>query len=171
MFTQKTTTIRQSNTSATFFGFGQEIKLGSLNTDCTPAPREIPAGTEVAVIAKVATADHFNLFLVACKLPDGSVKGMALRPAPLTRLEGILGETAPAPEERELAGEETPSEPEPAPVEATEAKPKAWQGRTNARKKAKPAPVVDLDDAIDDSDEEGPSDAELDAIEDSIAAK
>lgn len=170
MFTQKTTTIRQSNTSATFFGFGQEIKLGSLNTDCTPAPREIPAGTEVAVIAKVATADHFNLFLVACKLPDGSVKGMALRPAPLIRLEGILGETAPAPEVQD-AGEETPSEPEPTKAEEPKAQPKARQGRTNARKKAKPAPVVDLDDAIDDSDEEGPSDAELDAIEDSIAAK
>lgn len=171
MFVQKTTTIRQSNTSARFTGFGQAIRLGALNGDDTnPAPREIPAGTEVAVIAEVATADHFNLFLVACKLPDGSVKGMALRPKPIAKLFGILAPTAP--EVSEDAGEETPSEPEPAKAEEPKAEPKAKKPRkSRAKKPAKPvepAPVVDLDDAIADDDEdaeEGPTMADLDAIE------
>jgi hypothetical protein len=174
MFTQKTTNVRQSNTSARFTGFGQAIRLGKLcGTSALrfTAPREIPAGTEVAIIAEVATADHFNLFLVACKLPDGSVKGMALRPKPLAKLKAILDTTAPAPEVSEDAGEETPSEPEPAKAQP-KAEPKAKKPRkSRAKKPAKPvepAPVVDLDDAIaaDDEDaEEGPTMADLDAIE------
>lgn len=163
MFTQKTTNVRQSNTSARFTGFGQAIRLGKLcGTSALrfTAPREIPAGTEVAIIAEVATADHFNLFLVACKLPDGSVKGMALRPKPLAKLKAILDTTAPAPEVSEDAGEETPSEPK-------AKKPRKSRAKKPA-KPVEPAPVVDLDDAIaaDDEDaEEGPTMADLDAIE------
>lgn len=163
MFTQKTTNVRQSNTSARFTGFGQAIRLGKLcGTSALrfTAPREIPAGTEVAIIAEVATADHFNLFLVACKLPDGSVKGMALRPKPLAKLKAILGAEAPAPEVSEDAGEETPSEPK-------AKKPRKSRAKKPA-KPVEPAPVVDLDDAIaaDDEDaEEGPTMADLDAIE------
>lgn len=168
MFVQKTTTIRQSNTSASFFGFGEAIELGALNTDPQSAPRDIPAGTEIAIVAKVATADHFNLFLVACKLPDGSVKGLALRPKPLAKLEAILGPVPPAPETPEDTGEETPSEPV---AEEPKAEPKAKKPRKSRAKKAPkaeaPAPVIDLDDIeVDEDDEdEGPSLQDLEDIE------
>lgn len=170
MFTQKTTNVRQSNTSARFTGFGQAIRLGKLcGTSALrfTAPREIPAGTEVAIIAEVATADHFNLFLVACKLPDGSVKGMALRPKPLAKLKAILGAEAPAPEVSEDAGEETPSEPKAKKPRKSRAKKKAETVVATQVEVIQAGPV-DLDDAIaaDDEDaEEGPTMADLDAIE------
>lgn len=115
MFAQTNIRIRQSNTSAIFTGFGQMLNIGELAGEGfeQTAPAIVPAGTEFQVVAQVATADHFNLFLLACKLPDGTVKGMALRPLPFDKLIAVLEATPPV---LVVEGETTPEAPTEVPV-------------------------------------------------------
>ena len=94
-FVQEDTRIRQSNTNAGFLAFGDVITLGQKDfpsgrdhtrPEPTNAPPTLPAGTGWYLHAEIATADHFNLFLIACQLPDGTACGMALRPKAYAKL-------------------------------------------------------------------------------------
>jgi len=103
-FVQADTRIRQSNTNAGFLAFGDVVTLGQKDfpsgrdhdrPEPTNAPPVIPAGTGWYLHAEVATANHFNLFLIACQLPDGTVCGMALRPKAFAKLEQVSADTVP----------------------------------------------------------------------------
>lgn len=120
-FVQEDTRIRQSNTNAGFLAFGGVVTLGQKDfpsgrdhdrPEPTNAPPVIPAGTGWYLHAEVATANHFNLFLIACQLPDGTVCGMALRPKAYAKLEQVSADTVPDTDiEVELSQSEKDSDP------------------------------------------------------------